>query len=79
LHVEVMRAMRAEVILEDPMEAHDDEKPEYERQDDSNKTRAAEEPPTASEEATEGFITEVESLTPGVAPSEPGTFGKDPS
>jgi hypothetical protein len=29
-------------------------------------------------EAAEGFATEVESLTSGVAPSEPGTFAKDP-
>lgn len=39
---------------------------------------SAREPPSPAQEATEGLVTEIESLTPGVAPSEPGTFGKDP-
>jgi hypothetical protein len=46
--------------------------------DAASEQRPPAEPPTASEEAAEGFITEVESLTPGVGPSEPGTFRKDP-
>ena len=37
------------------------------------------EPSTPAEEAAEGFATEIGNLAPGVAPSEPGTFGKEPS
>jgi hypothetical protein len=54
------------------------EQPQDQRPAESDEDRSAEGPPTASEEAAEGFITEVESLTPGVAPSEPGTFARDP-
>jgi hypothetical protein len=39
----------------------------------------AAQPSMQAEEAGEGFATEVASLAPGVSPSEPGTFGKDPS
>jgi hypothetical protein len=49
------------------------------RAKDRSEDRSAEEPPSQSYEATEGFTTEVESLTSGVAPSEPGTFGKYPT
>ncbi len=34
-------------------------------------------PPSSSEEATEGLVAEVESLAPGAAPAEPDTFAKD--
>jgi hypothetical protein len=34
-------------------------------------------PPSSSEEATEGFVTEIESRTRGVAPTEPDTFARE--
>ena len=34
-------------------------------------------PPSSDQEATEGFVTEVESLAPGVAPTEPRTFATE--
>jgi ribokinase len=33
---------------------------------------------STSQEATQGLMTEIENVTPGVGPSEPGTFRKDP-
>jgi ribokinase len=36
------------------------------------------EPASAAQQATEGLVTEIENVTPGVGPSEPGTFRRDP-
>ena len=35
-------------------------------------------PPSASEESTGGLIVEIESVTEGVGPAEPGTFSHGP-
>ena len=46
---------------------------------DRNEQNRPTEPLTGAEEAAEGLATEIGNLAPGAAPSEPGTFGKDPS